>query len=112
MRLALVDVVAAKRESDHASYLLLDVALVPQLGDGHSREGGIDGLLRQPHKLARILLVVLGQGDEKLGLDGRLLHLISSGSSVLPGDISRNGPSVPGSVTLVDCTNAAHAADG
>ena len=74
MRLALVHVISAKRESDHASYLFLDVTLVPQLSYRHSREGGIDGLLWQPHELARILLVVLGQGDEKLGLDRRLLH--------------------------------------
>jgi hypothetical protein len=53
------------------------------------------------------LLVVLGQGNEKLGLDGRLLHWIISGPSVLPGDISRNGPSVPVCVTLVECTNEA-----
>jgi hypothetical protein len=53
------------------------------------------------------VLVVLGQGDEKLGLNGRLLHLNVSGSSVLLGDISRNGPSVPLWVTLVECTNAA-----
>ena len=107
MRLAFVDVVTAKREPDHASYLLLDVAFVPQLGDSDACKGGIDGLLGQPYELAGIVLVVLCQGDEKLGLNGRWLHLISSRSSVPSSDISRNGPSVPASVTIVECTNAA-----
>src|SRR4030088_1895371 len=53
------------------------------------------------------MLVVLGQGNEELGLDRRLQHLIVSASSVPPGDISRNGPSVPAPVTEVECTNAA-----
>jgi hypothetical protein len=39
MRLALVDVIAAKRESDYAPHLFFDVALVSQLGYGHTREG-------------------------------------------------------------------------
>ena len=84
MRFALVHVVSAKRKSDHAPDLFLDVPFVPQLSYRHTREGGIDGLLRQPHELARIELIVLGKGDEKLGLDRLLLHWFISGSSVLP----------------------------
>jgi len=107
MRLAFVHVVSAKRKPDYASHLFLDVAFVAQLGYCHTGERRIDGLLRQSHELAGVVFVVLGQSNEKFGLDGRWLHLINSGSSVPRGDISRNGPSVPASVTLVECTNAA-----
>jgi len=107
MRLALVHLVSAKREPDHASYLLLDVPFIPQLSYGHTRGGRIDGLLRQPYELAGIELIMLGKGEEKLALNQLWLHGLISGPSVLPGDISRYGPSVPVSVTLVECTNAA-----
>jgi hypothetical protein len=57
--------------------LFLDIPFVPQLGYGHTRERGIDRLLRQSHELAGIVLVVLGQSDEQLGLDRLWLHWFS-----------------------------------
>jgi hypothetical protein len=76
-RRALEHVITAKRKSDHAPHLFLDIPLVSQLGYGHACEGRIDRLLRQSHELSRIVLVVLRQGDEKLGLDRLWLHWFS-----------------------------------
>jgi len=75
MRLALEDVVPAQREPDDSAHLLFDVALVAQFGHCHARERGIDSLLRQGHKLLRVVFIVLGQSEKKFGLDGRALHL-------------------------------------
>ena len=74
MRLALVYLVSAKRKPDYAPYLLLDVSFIPQLSHGHTRGGRIDGLLRQPHELAGIVLIVQCKGDEKLALNQLWLH--------------------------------------
>jgi len=76
-RLAPVHLVPARRQSDYASDLLLDIALVPQFGYCDTCEGRINCLLRQPYELAGIVLVVLRQGDKKFGLDRRWLHLFS-----------------------------------
>jgi hypothetical protein len=54
--------------------LFLDIAFIPQLGNCHPRERGIDGLLRQPHEFKRIVLIVLDESDEELGLDRLWLH--------------------------------------
>ena len=110
MRLALEHVVSAKREPDHTAHLFFDVALISQFGNRHPRRRRIDRLLRQGHKFLRVVLIVLGQGEKKFGLDRRALHLIFSGSSVPLRKSSRNGTSVGLRVTLVECTNAASSA--
>src|SRR5580700_1505520 len=107
MWLALEHVVSAKREPHHPPHLFFDVSLVAQFGDCHARGRRIDSLPRQCHKFLRVVLIVLGQGEKKFGLDRRALHLIFSGSSVPLRKSSRNGTSVGLRVTLVECTNAA-----
>ena len=67
-------------QPDHTPYLFLDIAFISQLGYGDTRERGIDSLLRQPHELVGILLVALSEGDEQLGLEPGVVHLIISRS--------------------------------
>src|ERR1700690_185004 len=87
-RLALVHVVPAQRKPDYAPHLFLDVAFVPQLGYRNAREGRINRLLRQSYELAGIVLVVFGQGDEKLALDRLCLHWLSLHPVCFPREIS------------------------
>jgi hypothetical protein len=73
-RHAPINLISARRKPDYAPHLFLDIPLVAQFGYSHTRERRIDSLLRQPHELTRIVLIVLDEGDEKLGLDRLWLH--------------------------------------
>jgi hypothetical protein len=73
-RHAPINLISPRRKPHHAPYLLFDIPLITQLGHGHTRERGIDCLLRQSHELTRIVLIVLDESDEKFGLDRLWLH--------------------------------------
>ena len=78
--LAPIDLISAMSQPDHAPYLFLDIAFVSQLGYCDARERRINRLFGQSNELAGILLIALGEGNEQLGLERRVLHLIISRS--------------------------------
>jgi hypothetical protein len=73
-RHAPINLISPRRKPDHAPNLLLNIPLIAQFGHSHTRERGIDCLLRQSHELTRIVLIVLDESYEKFGLDRLWLH--------------------------------------